>query len=84
MIALGEHVIVRPAAVKTRTPGGIILPDSAQAKSGTGEVVSIGGWSDGPLKKGDTVSFAQNRGVTIAADGEEFLALKEGDLLAIL
>jgi len=94
MLALGEYVIVRPTATKTRTDGGIIIPDSAQAKSGTGEVISVGHevYLFGPDREigtpsqaiGRTVLFARHQGVTVEVGGESYLALKDTEVLAIL
>ena len=94
MLALGDYVIVKPTATQTTTPGGIILPDSAQAKAASGEIVSVGSEvylfgsrrAEGAPSKavGCTVMFARGRGVTVENEGQSYLVLKDSELLAIL
>jgi chaperonin GroES len=81
---------VRRQEAETTTSGGIVLPDSAQDKPQRGEVIAIGDGhvkSDGtkiPLtvKEGDRVLFSAYGGDEIKLGDDEFLLLRESDILA--
>jgi chaperonin GroES len=92
VIPLGDKVVVKRLESKARTPGGIVLPDSAKEKPQEGRVLSVG---DGRLlddgtrcecqvQEGDRVLFTTWAGTEIKVDGEELLILKEADILAIM
>ena len=86
---LGDRVVLKRAEAETKTAGGIVLPDSAADKPQQGEVISIGeGYvkSDGqkvPLtvKPGDKVIFSSYAGEEITLGDEEYLLLRESDIL---
>lgn len=87
---LGDMVIIRKLNPETISPGGIIIPDSAQEKSQQGEILAVGPgrWDDRGnrcamnLSVGDKVLFARYSGVEIKVKGQEFLIVKERDVLA--
>ena len=84
---LHDRVIVKPEEKAEKTAGGIIIPDTAQEKPQSGEVVAIGnGKVDEPLtvKVGDTVLFGKYGGTEIEIEGEKYLLLKESDIFVIL
>lgn len=89
---LHDRVLVKRTAQEEKTAGGIILPDSAKEKPMEGEVVAVGNGhkaDDGnvtPLdvKKGDKILFAKWGGTEIKVKGEEYLVMKESDILAIV
>ena len=89
---LHDRVLVRRVESEERTPGGIIIPDTAQEKPSQGEVLAVGSGTkseDGkvtPLdvKKGDRILFGQWSGSEVKVDGEELLIMKESDILGIL
>ena len=89
---LHDRVLVKRIAQEEKTAGGIILPDSAKEKPMEGEVVAVGKGiksEDGkvtPLdvKKGDKILFAKWGGTEIKVNGEEYLVMKESDILAIV
>ena len=90
IVPLGDKVVVKRQEAETTTSGGIVLPDSAQNKPQRGEVVAIGDGhvkSDGtklPLtvKEGDKVIFSSYAGDEIKLGDEEYLLLRESDILA--
>lgn len=89
---LHDRVLVRRLEEDSKTAGGIIIPDSAKEKPTKGEIVSVGqGCRDEsgkvvPLcvKEGDTVLFAKWGGTEVKFDGEEFIIMKESDILGIV
>lgn len=88
---LHDRVLVKRLEGETKTKGGIIIPDSAAEKPQKGEVVAVGKGSRNdagqvvPLdvKQGDVVLFAKWGGTEIKVDGEEYLIMKESDIIAI-
>jgi len=90
IVPLGDRVVLRRASAESTTSGGIVLPDSAQDKPQRGEVVAIGDGhvkSDGskiPLavKEGDRVIFSSYAGDEIKVGDNDFLLLRESDILA--
>ena len=90
IVPLGDRVVVRRAEAETTTSGGIVLPDSARDKPQRGEVVAVG---DGHVKKdgkktpltvkaGDKVIFSSYAGDDITLGDDEYLLLRESDILA--
>lgn len=87
---LGDRVIVKPATEEEVTKGGIILPDTAKERPQRGEVIAVGPGrldEDGKriameVKKGDKVIYAKYAGMEIKEDEEEYLILRESDILA--
>jgi chaperonin GroES len=89
---LHDRVLVRRLAEDERTPGGIIIPDTAKEKPMEGEILAVGTGSrkdDGetvPLdvKVGDRILFGKWSGTEIKIDGEELLIMKESDIMGII
>ena len=89
---LHDRVVVRRIEEDERTPGGIIIPDTAKEKPQQGEVISAGpGARDEkgvvqPLdvKAGDRILFGKWSGTEVKIDGEELLIMKESDILGVL
>jgi chaperonin GroES len=89
---LGDRVVVRRVQEDQKTPGGIIIPDTAQEKPQEGEVISVGpGALDEngkrvvpEVKSGDFVLFGKWSGTEVKIDGEELLIMKESDIMGIL
>jgi chaperonin GroES len=89
---LNDRLIVKRLEEEQKTKGGIIIPDSAKEKPIEGRVIAAG---DGRInkegkkipmevKKGDRVLFAKYGGTEIKMDGEEYLMMKEDDILAVI
>jgi chaperonin GroES len=89
---LADRVVVKKLEAEERTPGGIVLPDTAKEKPQQGEVLAVGpGRLDEKgtrqpmeLKKGDKVLFAKYSGTEVKIDGIEYLILPERDILAVV
>jgi chaperonin GroES len=84
---LADRVLVKPAAAEEKTVGGIIIPDSAKEKPLKGEVIAVGnGTKDEEmvLKTGDKVLYGKYAGTEIELDGEQFLIMRQSDVLAII
>lgn len=88
---LADRVIVKKLEAEDKTPGGIVLPDTAKEKPQQGEVLAVGaGKYDEKgnrqpmeLKVGDKVLFAKYSGTEVKIDGVEYLILSERDILAV-
>nr|WP_317126950.1 co-chaperone GroES [Chitinophaga rhizosphaerae] len=84
---LADRVIVKPAAAEEKTAGGIIIPDTAKEKPQRGTVVAAGpGKKDEPVsvKVGDTVLYGKYSGTEISLEGEDYLIMRESDILAVV
>jgi len=90
IVPLGDRVVLKRADAEAKTKGGIVLPDTAKDKPQKGEVIAVGdGYvrDDGsrvPLsvKAGDEVIFNSYGGDEIKIGDEEYLLLRESDILA--
>ena len=89
---VGDRVVVKPAAKEEVTKSGIVLPDTAKEKPQEGTVIAVGSGrllDSGDraaidVHEGDRVLFAKYGGTEFKLDGEEYLVLKESDILAIV
>jgi len=89
---LHDRVVVKRIDAEEKTPGGIIIPDTAKEKPQQGEVIAVGpGGRDeaGKLveldvKAGDRVLFGKWSGTEVKIDGVEYLIMKESDIMGVL
>jgi chaperonin GroES len=89
---LHDRVLVKRFNEEERSKGGIIIPDTAKEKPIQGEVIAVGQGRVNekgeirPLdvKKGDRILFGKYSGTEIKIDGEEFLMMREEDILGVL
>jgi chaperonin GroES len=89
---LHDRVLVKRFNEEERSKGGIIIPDTAKEKPVQGEIIAVGQGrlnEEGKLrpldvKKGDRVLFGKYAGTEIKIDGEEFLMMREEDILGVL
>ncbi|HIB58431.1 MAG TPA: co-chaperone GroES [Candidatus Marinimicrobia bacterium] len=89
---LSDRIVVRQADAEEMSSGGIILPDTAQEKPQQGKVMSIGPGKIAEngelikmsLKVGDRVLYGKYSGTEVTIDGEEYVFMRESDILAIL
>ena len=89
---LHDRVVVRRLEAEEKSAGGIIIPDTAKEKPMEGEVIAVGpGARDEagklvPLdvKAGDRILFGKWSGTEVKLDGEEFLIMREEEVLGIL
>jgi chaperonin GroES len=91
-VPLGDRVVVRPKQREEMTKSGILLPDTAKEKPQEGEVISVGPGrvlDNGErlameLKVGQTVLYAKYAGTEFKLDEDEYLILREPDVLAVV
>lgn len=89
---LNDRVVVKVLEQEEKTRGGIVLPDTAKEKPQKGEIIAVGPGvirDDGSrtppeVKVGDKVLFAKYAGTEIKIDGDEYLILREADILAVV
>jgi len=89
---LADRVIIKPLEEEDKSPGGIILPDTAKEKPQRGEIIAVGpGKIDDrgervkmEVKNGDVVLYGKYSGTEIKVEGKEVLILRESDILAII
>ena len=84
---LHDRVIVKPNAAEEKTASGIIIPDTAKEKPMRGTVIAVGpGKPDEPttVKEGDNVLYGKYAGTEVSIEGEDFLIMRESDILAIV
>jgi chaperonin GroES len=92
LIPLGDRIVVEREEAESKTAGGILLPDSARDKPSRGRVISVG---DGKLlesgkraslqvKVGDVVLFTTYGPEEFKVDDQEYLLMRESDVLAVI
>ena len=84
---LADRVLIAPLAAETKTASGLIIPDSAKEKPLRGKVLAVGqGTKDEAmvLKAGDEVLYGKYAGTELELDGEKYLIMKQGDVLAVI
>jgi chaperonin GroES len=89
---LADRILVKPLEAEEKTKGGIIIPDNAKEKPQKGEVVAVGPGKIADngqkivmeLKKGDKVLYGKYSGTEVTIDGQEYLIVKESDVLAVI
>jgi len=92
IMPLYDRILIKRLESEQTTASGIIIPDTAQEKTQLGTVISVGKGKvavDGtktPLvvKKGDTILFGKYSGTDIQFDGEEYLIVREDEVLGIV
>ena len=88
---LADRVVIKALPMEEKTKRGIIMPDTAKEKPQEGEVVAVG---PGKMEKGerialdvkvgDRVIYSKYAGTEVKYDGQEYLILKETDILAVI
>lgn len=89
---LGDRLVVKAVAREAMTKSGIVLPDTAKEKPQEGEVLAVGpgkvldnGKRSTPeIQAGQRVLFAKYAGTEVKIDGEEYLILRESDVMGIV
>jgi chaperonin GroES len=89
---VGDRLVVKPAAKEEITKSGIVIPDTAKEKPQEGEVIAVGSGKlldNGErvpmeIKVGDRVLYAKYGGTEFKLDGEDYLVMRESDVLAVL
>lgn len=84
---LADRVLVKPVKAESKTASGIIIPEAAQEKTQTAIVETIGpGTEKEPVtvKVGETIMYDKYAGTQIKMDGEDYLIVKQSDIIAII
>ena len=89
---LGDRVVVKPLSNETVTRSGIVLPDTAKEKPQEGEILAVGPGkvldngkrTSLEVSVGQKVLFAKYAGSEVKLDGEEYLILRESDIMGII
>ncbi|MFQ5535907.1 MAG: co-chaperone GroES [Gemmatimonadota bacterium] len=89
---LADRVVVKPLEEAEQMRGGLYIPDTAKEKPSQGEIVAVGPGKlsdDGTrlemdVKVGDRVLYGKYAGTDVTLDGEEYLILRESDVLAVI
>jgi chaperonin GroES len=89
---LSDRVVVKPAPPDEKVQGGIIIPDTAKEKPQKGAIIAAGPGrisDQGQLvamtvKVGDTVLYGKYSGTEVTIDNEEYLIVRESDILAVI
>lgn len=89
---LFDFVLIKPLSAETKTPSGIVLPDSAKEKPQIGEVMAIGPGAHNPegklipmvLKVGEKVMYKKWGGNEVKVNMEEWLLVEQKDVMAIV
>jgi chaperonin GroES len=89
---LDDRVLIKQSKAEEKTAGGIVLPDTAKEKpqrgrviaAGPGKLLDSGQRAKMSLKKGDEVFYGKYSGTEVKIDGENYVILKESDVLAVI
>jgi chaperonin GroES len=89
---LHDRLIVKREAEERKSPGGIVIPDTATEKPTFGKVIAVGkgkvlenGEVRSPdVKKGDKILFGKYSGTEVKFDGEELVVMREEDVMAVV
>lgn len=89
---LGDRIVIELIEAEEKTSSGIVLPDSAKEKpqegkviaAGAGRVLENGQRIDLEVKEGDRIIFSKYSGTEVKHEGNEYLILRESDVLAVI
>ena len=84
---LADRVLIEPMAAETKTASGIISPDNAKEKPQKGKIVAVGNGTKEEkmtVSVGDTVLYGKYAGTELKFEGQDYLIMRESDLLAIV
>ena len=89
---LQDRILVQRVEEEAKTKGGIIIPDTAKEKPAEGKIIAVGNGKVGDdgkripleLKKGDRILFGKYAGTEVKVDGEEYLIMREDDVLGVV
>ena len=91
LVPLGDRVVLKQLEAETTTKSGIVLPGQEKEKPQQAEVIAVGpgGMVDGKevkmeVKVGDTVVYSKYAGTTVKLDNEEYVIVRQNDILAVV
>ena len=87
LVPLGDRVVLKQFEAEEMTASGIVLPGQAQEKPQQAKVVAVGPGTDDvkmQVKAGDVVIYSKYAGTDVKLDEEEFVVVRQDDILAIV
>ena len=89
---LNDRILVKRLEEEEKTKGGIIIPDSAKEKPAEGKVIAVGKGKISDkgdripmeVKEGDRILFSKYGGTDVKLDGEEYLIMRQDDILGVI
>jgi len=89
---LGDNVLIKPLEAEEKTASGILLPDSAKEKPQMGEIMAVGEGLTTPegkilpikVKVGQKVMYKKWGGDEVKVNGQDWMIVKQGDILAVI
>ncbi len=81
---LGDRVLIKVEEAETKTASGLYIPDTAQEKTQTGNVIAVGEDEMIVVKIGDKVMYDKYAGTTVSIDGTDHLLVSSADILAVV
>jgi len=87
MKPINDRVIIKPAPAEEKTKGGLLIPDNAKEKPQRGEVIAVGPGKDDKkmtVQVGDVVLYGKYAGQEISHEGNDYLIMREDDILVVL
>lgn len=84
---LGDRVLVEPQNAEVKTSGGIYIPDSAQEKPQRGKIIAAGSGTkevEMEVKVGDIVLYGKYAGTELQFDNQDYLIMRQSDILAVI
>ncbi|MBR4207953.1 MAG: co-chaperone GroES [Lachnospiraceae bacterium] len=87
LVPLGDRVVLKQLEAEETTKSGIVLPGQSKEKPQQAEVIAVGPGTEEvkmEVKKGDQVIYSKYSGTDVKLDGDEYIIVKQGDILAIV
>ncbi len=87
LVPLGDRVVLKQLEAEETTKSGIVLPGQAQERPQQAKVIAVGPGTEEvkmEVKAGDAVIYSKYAGTEVKLDGEEYIVIKQADILAIV
>ena len=87
LVPLGDRVVLKQLEAEETTKSGIVLPGQSKEKPQQAEVIAVGPGTEEvkmEVKKGDQVIYSKYSGTDVKLDGDEYIIVKQGDILALV
>ena len=84
LVPLGDRLVIKQVVAEETTKSGIVLPGQAKEKPQEAKVLAVGKDVSDEVKEGDTVIYSKYAGNTVKLDEEEYIIVKEEDILAVV
>lgn len=84
LVPLGDRLVIKQVVAEETTKSGIVLPGQAKEKPQEATVLAVGKNVSDEIKEGDTVIYSKYAGNSVKLDEEEYIIVKEEDILAVV